>query len=277
MPRLDRHCALLICVVAAATLAANAAIAAWMGYLSPDSMKYILLGQGIWREGFPAINGDYAAIWPPAYSFLISLAAPTDGFLAIAVTSKIVNLVLLGGIFIIAQRWSGDAALAFVIAVNPFTLGVASFTWSETLFLFCLVAVLYFVDRYLDTRRRQHLAAILGVLLLGCATRYAFGLLLPALLGTILLAYRIRPDRNLVAVFSAAALLFAGYLAVNEALTGHLTGVARPAAPESFVLLALKFAYKNLVAALLWRCRRLPWLTSGARGRDLRGARYMSF
>ncbi|MFN3808773.1 hypothetical protein, partial [Asticcacaulis sp.] len=105
------------------------------GYLSPDSWYYILIAQGL-REGHGcALYGHYLSAYPCGYPALLALTAPTSDLPVMMVSSKITNLLLMGlSLTCVAAALRHRLAAAFVV-LNPITLHLFMYTWSENLLL----------------------------------------------------------------------------------------------------------------------------------------------
>jgi hypothetical protein len=120
----------LVLAVLAFALLANQAISSWVGYLSPDSHAYIFMAQSLYRQGYPALQGHYSAIWPPGYPALIGLFTFAHSYEAIFYTSKLVNALLWLAIgCIVLGRHRGRFMPVFLL-ITPFSIHVASYTWS---------------------------------------------------------------------------------------------------------------------------------------------------
>lgn len=226
----------------------NQSISAWAGYLSPDSQGYILLARTLFAHGYPGLQGHYDAVWPPGYPALIGLPTLAHSWSAIFYSSKIINALLwLGCACVLLVRYPGRL-LPVLLLVSPFALHIASYTWSENLFVLALVLTVHLQLGGLE--RAGSRLALLGALVLGISSRYAFGLLMPALYVCRWLTGGSVAWRRQLPVFGAALLLFLAYLALNRMLTGFVSGSARSPAVESAGELLAAFARANLSSLL---------------------------
>lgn len=238
---------LALCLLALA-FAVNQALAGWAGYLSPDSQGYILLARTLFSDGYPGLQGHYDAVWPPGYPALIGLPTFASSWSAVFYSSKIVNALLwLGCACVLLVRYPGRL-LPVLLLVSPFALHIASYTWSENLFVFALVMTAHL--QLGGLKRARSRVALLGALILGIFSRYAFGLLMPALYLCRGITGGRREWRRPLSVFAAALLLFAAYLLLNRALTGFVSGSARSPAAESAGVLLATFLKANVSSVL---------------------------
>jgi hypothetical protein len=238
----------LALVLLVSALAVNQAIAAWAGYLSPDSQGYILLARTLFDRGFPGLQGHYNAVWPPGYPALIGLPTLGYSYTALFYSSKIVNALLwLACAAVVLKRYPGRLLPVFLIA-SPFVLHVASYTWSENLFVFALVTTVHL--QFYALERAGSRLALFGALIAGLFSRYAFGLLLPALYLCRGITGGRGAWRRPLPVFAAALLLFAAYLLLNRILTGFVSGSPRSPAAESAGELLAAFLKANVSSVL---------------------------
>ncbi len=251
--------------IAAALVALTTTIFAIVfGYLSPDSWFYMLIAEGLRHGKGCAMHGDYLGVYPCGYPLALALTAPAADHATLMVSSKITNLLLLFGSFWFTWKASRNILVAVTVALNPITLLIALYTWSENLELFCTCGVFYALARVNDAEaarpkivgpfdwRRdtlpfvrhdwKSLVLLSGVLTLGCFTRYFFGPFAFLLFVAAGLSYgRILALRALPA-FAVAAIAYAGYQGFNLLMTGYTTGMPRVPAPESAYLLIKTFS-----------------------------------
>jgi hypothetical protein len=238
----------LILAVLAFAFLANQALSSWIGYLSPDSEAYILMSQSLFRQGYPALQGHYNATWPPGYPALIGLFTFTHSYEAVFYASKLVNGLLwlaIGGI--VMGRHRGSFMPIFLL-ITPFSLHIASYTWSENLFIFALVLATNL--QLIQAPPAYSRLALAGALIVGFLSRYAFGLLMPALYVCRVLTGGRQPLRQQFPAFAAAIGLFLIYLSANHFLTGFVSGFDRKPATESAFFLLKSFFSANASSIL---------------------------
>ena len=233
------------------------------GYLSPDSWFYILIAEGLRHGKGCAMHGDYLGVYPCGYPLALALTAPAADHATLMVSSKITNLFLLTGSFWLTWKASRNILVATTVVLNPVTLLIALYTWSENLELFCTCGVFYALARLNDAEasrprtdafdwKRDALPfvrhdiksqVLLGAFLtLGCFTRYFFGPFAFLLFVAAWLSYgRMRAARALPA-FAVAGIAYAGYQGFNLLMTGYTTGMPRVNAPESAYYLLKTYA-----------------------------------
>lgn len=190
---------------------------------SPDSAHYLRLATN-WRT--------YDGTFPPGYSLLISLVAFVTQLPALW-ASKLVNWLALG---VFGWRWAGRvggerATILLVLWLLPGNLRIATYTWSETVFMVLLLEVVW--ELHLLEQKRSNRAWLLLALLPW--VRYA-GLFLFGLAPT-----QLRRAAPLYILF-----------ALNLFLTGYLFGGPRLFPTEPWPELARMFGLAILNEFLLY-------------------------
>lgn len=125
-------------------------------YTTPDSAFYLRAADNL-KEGkgylaprqYPFAENSpevYLTIWPAGYPLLIagvSLLTHTSGLVA----SKLVNLVFLGLVFLLLYKWWGNYAWFPALYFCSYSmLEIYSHTWSEGVFLFFLLYLVYILS-----------------------------------------------------------------------------------------------------------------------------------
>jgi hypothetical protein len=213
------------------------------GYLSPDSTNYLsvaknlvngngyILGHDLRREPF--------AVWPVGYPTLIFIVAKITN-LSVFWASKLTNIILIFGILLtIRKTFKHQSYLyALVLFFSSYIL-IYSYTWSETLFIFLLLAfcisIYYFVNKYNPTTSNYILIFLttMSQFLSRYIGAFSFGII--ALLG---LHYLIAQKKYRISIillsisFLCIKIMFIN-LYINYKLTGYPTGMPRIEAPES--------------------------------------------
>ena len=227
------------------------------GCISPDS-TYYLQGASNLSEGNNYLivfagKTTYNAIWPIGYPLATVILHKISGF-NLFWASKVVNLLCLLACFWAAYRWFGIKAW---FACLPFCTGtmvkIASYSWSETLFITLLLIFTMLLHSILssatpnpnrpDFQSRQSTFIVwlaLFVTSFGMfVTRYIGGFTLP-LLGGFALYFAVRKHWKtslyfgLVSFFSLLASM--AYLNYNQLQTGTWAGgeIRDPIENESF-------------------------------------------
>ncbi len=232
-------------LAAAAIVAVLAtAIAIVFGYLSPDSWYYILIAQGLRHGEGCSMHGQYLGVYPCGYPAVLALTAPAANLAALMVSSKISNLLLLSGSFLMVWRASRNILMATVVALNPLTLLIFMYTWSENLELFCICGTFYALARLHahDQRDWRDHALLALVLVVGVFCRYFFGPFAFFMFVSAWLAYGRKTALKALPAFVVAAFAYAAYQGFNWHMTGYPTGMPRVPAPESpYLILKLFF------------------------------------
>lgn len=224
---------LLLCLTAGLAIA--------FGYISVDSWYYMLLAQSI-RDGHPLhLHGDYSAVYPLGYPSLLALTAPIARPEVMMITAKLVNVALLAADFVLIWRASRHLLMATLIVINPITLVIAMYSWSENLELFAICATIALVARLSRGPDIKALILLAGALIIGVFARYFFAPFAFLIFITILLAYGRTVAFRVFPAFCAAALVYLAYQGINWAITGYPTGMPRNPAPEAPLLLIREF------------------------------------
>jgi arylsulfatase A-like enzyme/4-amino-4-deoxy-L-arabinose transferase-like glycosyltransferase len=158
---------------------------------------------------------QYPGAWqPPGYTVFAAALLGVSGGSLFAVKLGQVLLGSLSVLLVLAlgRAWFGERAglaAAWLAALYPNLVAFTHYLWSETLFVFLLLAGLVALSRRDDPPRPQE-AALAGLLLGAAAlTRAAIVYFLPVLSAWLVVVHRRRPRAALVAaaIVPAAALL----------------------------------------------------------------------
>jgi len=249
-------------------LGVAALAAAAYGFLTVDSWNYLHLAQALRNGQGCSVDGAYFAIFPCGYPLAIALTAPSHDIASLIVSSKATNLVLaFGGFWLLAKTFR-HPLVPVLVMLNPLTLALYQYTWSENLSLFAFCGAMYAMSRiHCSATRYRHVALLAVFLIVGCSSRYFFAPFAAAMFASAAFAYGKRSAMTALPAFVAAALFFVGYQKFNVDLTGFGTGIPRIPAPETFGFLLLKFvlqlakesAWFVLAAALLLWLARKHW------------------
>ncbi len=171
---------LLICAVVYLKLRANAAY-----FLTPDSYYYLQAAQNLLNGKGYVITFEgketFCAIWPIGYSGLIALVSWATAF-SVEISSKIINLLALGGCFWLIQlRFQEKAWFVALGLMTSSLVQLYTNTWSETVFLFFILGFVFPPFSYKGqgaVLRRDEVIWAIGAFL----TRYAAVFLLIPLL-----------------------------------------------------------------------------------------------
>jgi hypothetical protein len=249
-------------------LAIGAVWANIFGYLTVDSWNYLSLAQSIRLGRGCSVAGTYYAVFPCGYPLAIALTAPSLDMTAMAVSSKVTNLVLLLLAFYFLSKTFTNVLVPLLVIVNPFTLELYQYTWSENLLLSAFCASLFVISRIARPgSSRLQIVALACALIVGCSARYFFGLFCVAIFAATWIAYGRSTAIRALPAFVGAAIFFLAYQKFNVAMTGFVSGEPRPAAPESFLFLLFRFVRQLLREVVIWGVLLLPFLWSLTRGR----------
>jgi hypothetical protein len=228
---------------------ANASVAAWIGYLSPDSWHYLRLAKSLYVNGYPSLHGtSYFAVFPFGYPLLLALVSPGLDLTQTAVVSKFANAGLWISAYFVLKSLRISPVLAAALVTTPFSLRIAAITWSENLMLLALILTLAGIHRLQEETSRSRPASILfllAALLLGIASRYVFGFLILGFATAYLISFRKALRPHIFLVFAVSECFFVLYLLVNLRQTGYSTGMERFATTDTISYLVFTFAKAN--------------------------------
>ncbi|MFC0397213.1 hypothetical protein [Paraburkholderia rhizosphaerae] len=250
------------------------------GFMTVDSWNYLYLAQSILQGNGCTVDGAYFATFPCGYPLAIALTAPSHEIASLLLSSKATNLILALGGFRLLMKTFRNVLVPALIIVNPLSIGLYQFTWSENLFLFAFCGAVYAISRIQRSEKRYRNVALLAMfLMIGCSARYFFAPFAAFIFIGAWLAYGRYTALRALPGFVASAVVFVAYQQFNVHMTGFGTGIARIPAPETFGFLTLKFILQFAkegvwfgVAAILflWLARKQwswsPQLGSAARG-----------
>jgi len=226
-----------------------AALSAWhpTHATSPDSAHYLRLAMD-WRT--------YNGIFPPGYSLLIGLISSITSLSGLW-ASKLVNWLALG---FFGWAWAGRVgarSVLFLLGIwlLPANLRIATYTWSETVFIALLLEAIWWSYRLSIHETRANAFRVAGLLVALVWVRYV-GLFMIVYLMLRRTAVRRTAVRRtatlyiLVYIFGIALLLTA-----NVALTGYLFGGVRLLPTEPWDELLRMMAVAVLNEILLYNYR----------------------
>lgn len=260
--------AALIAALVFAVHLANALLAGWMGYLSPDSWDYLRLAKSLYVYGYPSLDEtSYYAVFPFGYPLLLALVSPGIDLAQTAVASKLANAGLWISAYFVLRGLRISPVLAAALVTTPFSLWIAAMSWSENLMLLALILTLARIDRLQEGTSRRQAASVLlllAALLLGIASRYVFGFVILGLAAAYLVSFRKTLRPGIFLAFALSEGFFALYLLVNLRLTGYSTGMERIAASDSAGYLVFTFAQANyqLLLSMMLPVAAIAFLTA---------------
>ncbi len=225
-----------------AILAVSTALAIAFGYISVDSWYYIYLAQGLRHGQGCSVNGSYLADYPCGYPAVLALTAPVTTSGVLMVTSKLTNLAMLCADVFFVWKASHNRLMTTLFVINPITLLIGMYTWSENLELFCFCGTLFAVSRLsLQPRNWAFYGLLTGFLVLGCFARYFFAPFAFILFVCTWVVYGRGLALRTFPCFCVAGVVFLAYQKFNLDMTGFATGMPRIPAPEAPLLLVRQF------------------------------------
>ena len=239
--------------------------------VSPDSVTYISTARNLLTgNGFIDWANNIYILYPPLFPLLLALTGTfgTDP----ADTAGYVNAFLCGLAIFLSSLWLWQHLrarpaptsrtlqtylllwAAVVLILSPPLSQVASFAWSEPLFILLTISALFTFNTFLDTGKRASLVLAAIFTALACLTRYV-GITIPATL-LLLLLLRKGDTPSKKATDTVIYSLIVGtpscvWLLRNFLVSGMWTGPRYPS-PYSF-LFNLK---KTFITLADWV---LPW------------------
>jgi hypothetical protein len=205
------------------------------GYTCADSRLYMRAADNYLNgKGFSApttypvdkaSQESYLAIFPIGYPVAIVAICYLTG-LDSFVSSKLVNVIFLGFIFILLYHWFGSYSLLPACYFCSFgKLEIFSYTWSDGCFLFFLLWMLYLLERMLTSKKYKTtntLQLIFCLVAIVCL-RYVglvYFFYMAALIGILYIQKKYELVKRLIFVISFSSLVIAGYLFYNYSITG---------------------------------------------------------
>ncbi len=239
---MPRNSSIIYLITAASLLAGFAALAVLFGYISVDSWYYMLLAQALRHGQGCSLHGEYSAVYPCGYPAILALTAPVATPAVMMISSKIVNLLLLAAGFWFVLKASRHVFMAALVILNPVTLIIGMYTWSENLLLFCFCGTVFAISQiHADQRKWAAYALLTGFLILGCSARYIFGPFAFLLFLCVWPSFGRQTALRVFPCFCVAGLVFLAYQIFNHEITGFATGMPRVASPEAPLLLIRQF------------------------------------
>ncbi len=222
------------------------------GFVSEDSWNYLYIASSIRNGQGCAIDGQYFAIFPCGYPLLLALTAPSTDMVNLIISSKFTNLLLMtASLWLVAKEVSNVVFLT-ALFVNPVTLHIFEWTWSENLFLFTCCATFFCISRLArGDQSSRHLMGLGLALLLGCSSRYFFAPYCVVIFLATYLAYGRQVALKALPAFMLAGVFFLGYLFFNQWMTGFGTGIKRTPASETWSYLTSNFVWAFAKLSLL--------------------------
>ena len=241
--------------------------------VTPDSVAYISAARNLLAgNGFTQWNGSSYVHAPPLFPLLLALTGifghdPAD-------TAGYVNAFLCGLAIFLSSRWlwqhlrarpaPTSRALqtwlllwaAAVLVLSPTLLRIASFAWSEPLFILLTVSALFTFNTFLDTGKRASLVLAAIFTALACLTRYV-GITIPAIMLLLLLLRKDTLSKKTTDTVIYALIVgtpLSVWLLRNFLVSGTWTG---PRAPAQYSFL---FNLKNMFVILADWVLPWPWV-----------------
>ncbi len=222
------------------------------GFVSEDSWNYLYLARSIRTGQGCAIDGQYFAVFPCGYPLLLALTAPSADMVNLLISSKFTNLLLLTASLWLVAKEIRNAVFLTALFVNPVTLHIFEWTWSENLFLFSCCATFFCISRLARGEHpSRHLMGLGLALLLGCSSRYFFAPYCVVIFLATYLAYGRHVALKALPAFMLAGVFFLGYQYFNQRMTGFATGMVRTPAPETWAYLTSNFVWAFAKLTLL--------------------------
>ncbi|MGA0558949.1 hypothetical protein ACO2Q8_19995 [Larkinella sp. VNQ87] len=223
-------------------------------FLTPDSYYYLQGARNLLAgDGFTILfqgKTMHCAIWPIGYSAAIALSALISP-LSLVASSKVVNLLAIGGSFLLLhKRYQNDWLFVMLAFCTPSLIQLYANTWSETLFVFPLIG---FCLSLADRQSSCLMLSFWGVF--AFLVRYVGGFLVLVLLIDSWQRFRQQKPVQREVIAAITMLLLAGtYFGFNYHQTGTFSG-GHGFLPTEPLTQRIWVAIKNLVeeTAFLFR------------------------
>jgi len=219
-----------------------ATFANYIGFLSPDSRNYLDLAKSISDKSEINLNGEYHAVWPFGYPYLISAVYKFTNLNSYILASKIANFFCLSLSFIFLIKTFKNNSTSILFIINPVILHIYQFTWSENLFLLATTGLI--LQLKLSYEKKITFARFFWLtffIILGCTSRYIFAPFTFLIWICFYFCYDKKISFKILPSFIIGGIFFIIYLFFNINKTGFATGMVRITAPESFIYLLIYF------------------------------------
>ena len=197
-------------------------------YTTPDSIAYLNQAEFI-KTNWLSPKGTFTT-WPIGYPAFIALISKIST-LSVLVSSKVVNLCFLGGIFVILSKWFREKSwFVALIFCSYGALEILSQTWTETSFIFFLLFIVHTIkneNKYSKLKFISFLTTGITLLFL-CKYTALF-----IIIGLVIYLAKSIYNHNKGLALSYIISLFIGsifiisYLYSNYLIDGFLTGESR--------------------------------------------------
>ncbi len=208
-----------------------------IGFLSPDSVNYLIMADIGNAGALCSKNGEFYGVFAcgyPAFIKLFSYITNDNLFLA----SKLFNAFALLCFYFIFVKIFASRKLALLAVFVPFNLYVATYTWSENAVLLSLSLYLCALHRIKSTQKTTitTLLIVFISIIIGCFSRFSFA---PFSVVIFICSYFVvgRHTLKLLIPFALCGFIFVAYKVFAASYD-----MERIAAPESFTVLVSAFA-----------------------------------
>ncbi|MDT8417655.1 MAG: hypothetical protein RQ864_07590, partial [Lutibacter sp.] len=239
------------------------------GYLSPDSIYYLSLAQNLLDNYSFYIYGpnmkiELFAVWPVGYPFLIFLTAKITS-LSVFFASKLLNILFIGLVlFFFKKLFNKNAYLYGLIFLFASLIQIYTYSWSESVFIFCLVWFSTSIYELLARTKKNpgiYLSILFSSLFL-FLSRYigAFSFGVIGLIGLYYLFVKKDKSRSIILISIALInlSLMSIYLHHNFIISGYITGLHRYFAPATNIHL-LEMLLKSIISEILFYSNHVIW------------------
>lgn len=231
----------LIFILFAGTVSVYASI---FGFLSPDSIVYLDMASSF----NCSVRSEFFTGFPCGYPLLISLIDVLTFSINIVTISKILNLLLLLASYLLIASITNNLILKTILFLNPISLYLSSWTWSENLFFLSFYGTIYSLVNISNQKKPNsiYFLSLLFFLILGCSSRYFFGPFCVVIFISIGLSFSWKMAFRCLPYFIIACLFFVSYQFINLNYPEYTSWNLNNYATESFSYLLYKFTENTL-------------------------------
>ena len=199
------------------------------GFLTPDSWDYLLLSNNL------SINGQCQIVnqnsyFLCGYSYLINLLSLNSDLSSLFISSKFINYILFCFCFLILFKTKINKSFLFIFFLNPITLKIFHYTWSETLMISSLISVyaltIFSINNPIISKKINFY--LLLVLLIGLSSRYFFAPFVLLLFISFLIFYGYKKLKSIFLPYAITGIIFIIFLTFNFFETGSIFNTVRP-------------------------------------------------
>ncbi len=226
------------------------------GFLSPDSIVYLDMASSFSSGFICSVRSEFFTGFPCGYPILIAFFDFITFSFNLVTASKLTNLFLLISSYLLIASITENLILKTILFLNPITLYINSWTWSENLLFISFFGIIFSLLKIVNQEKSNsvYFLSLLFFLILGCSSRYFFGPVCVMIFLSISLSFGWKMAIKCLPYFIIAGLFFLGYQLINLSYPEYTSWNLSERAVEPFSFLIYKFlenSLQNIVLLLI--------------------------